>query len=156
MIRLILLFLFIPVLCSAQNMITTMSLSKVIDSTYSKDGMEYDLYTLKIYPGYKDRNFIIELTQKDSSGKEVILSRPQIKAELIIHRADYKMPDGKYEWDYSTEVKSNNTWKDEHIEIGDCSNMKYVKCFIRVKNSEKYKIITYNDDEKYGEFLIGE
>jgi hypothetical protein len=91
----------------------------------------------------------------DSAGIEEVLSQPEINAELIVHRVEYRMSDGKYEWDYMTEVKSNDIWTDEYIEIGDCSNSKTIDCLIRVKKTERYKIKTYTGEQEYAEFQIG-
>jgi hypothetical protein len=155
MYRLILLFLFIPLFCYSQNTVTIMSLDKVRENSNQSDVSDYELHILKIWPGYEDRSFKIKMIKVDSAGKEEVLSQPEIKADLIVHRVEYRMPDGKYEWDFITEVKSNDTWTDEYIEIGDCSNSKSINCLIRVKKTEIYKIITYAGEQEYAEFQIG-
>lgn len=155
MYRLILLFLFIPLFGYPQNIITIMNLNKIDETLNPADVSEYELYNLKISPGYKDDSYIIEMIYIDSTGKEVMLSRPEINVNLIIHRTEYRMPGGKYEWDYKTEVKSNDTWTDEYIEIGDCSNKKYLDCTLRVKKTGKYKIKIYHGEKDPWEFHIG-
>jgi hypothetical protein len=137
-------------------MLTVMWISKVDETTICSDVSEYELYTIQISPGYRDHNFKIKMIQIDSTGKETILSNPEIHVELIVHKKSYKMPGSSYEeWDYTTEVKSNDIWTDEYIEIGDCSNTKTIACLIRVKKSERYKIKTYTGEEEYAEFQIG-
>lgn len=137
--------------CYGQNVITHAYIEK---NTAKENLSPYDIFYLKISPGYKDREFKIEVIQIDSDGKENILAQPEINVDLIIYKKNHRMPDGKEEWDYETEVKSNDIWTDEYIEIGDCSNSKYITCTLRLKNTEKYKIRVYHKEEKYYEFLI--
>jgi hypothetical protein len=153
--KIIFLFLFIPIFAFGQNVVTIMSISKVEESIICSDVSDYELYTIKISPGYQDRNYTIKMICVNSIGKETILSQPEINVELIIHKKNYKMPDGKFEWDYETEVESNDIWTDEYIEIGDCSNQKHLTCLIRVKKSEKYKVKVFVGEKEYSEFEIG-
>jgi hypothetical protein len=153
--KILLIFLFTPLFCYSQNVITIISLEKVVETVNTADVSEYELYNLKISPGYRDRSFTIEMIIIDSTGKEVMLSRPEINVNLIIHRTEYRMSDGKYEWDYMTEVKSNDIWTDEYIEIGDCSKSKHLDCLLRVKKTEKYKIKVYHGSKDPWVFEIG-
>ena len=155
MLKIIFFLFFLPLFGYSQNMLTVMWISKVEEATLCSDVSEYELYTIKISPGYRDRNFTIKLIKIDSIGNETILSQPEINVELIVHRTDYKMPDGKYEWDYKTEIKSNDIWTDEYIEIGDCSNSKHLKGLLRLKKSEKYKIKVNYGNKEDTEFVIG-
>jgi hypothetical protein len=155
MIKIILIILFIPLFGYSQNVVTIMSLDKVELIVNPSDSAENEIYDLKISPGYKDRSYKINLIRIDSIEGEITLSRPEINVELIVHRTDYRMPDGKYEWDYMTEVKSNDVWLDDYIEIGDCSGTKHLDCFLRVRKSEKYKIKIYHGSKDPWEFLIG-
>jgi hypothetical protein len=155
MAKIILFFFFIPLFSYSQNIVTHISISKVEESVNPEDISDYELYTIKISPGYQDRNFTIKLIKIDRVDNETILSQPEINVELIIHKKNYKMSDGKFEWDYETEVKSNDTWTDEYIEIGNCSNQKHLTCLIRVKKSEKYKVKVFvGEKEYYREFEI--
>ena len=155
MLKLLFYFFLLPIFCYPQNIITFMSLDKVEETLNPAEISEYELYSLKISPGYRDRNYIVEMIKIDSAGKEVVLSRPEINVDLIIHRTEYRMSDGKYEWDYMTEVKSNDVWLDEYIEIGDSSCTKHIDCLLRVKKTKKYKIKAYHGEKDPWEFLIG-
>ncbi|MCX6164114.1 MAG: hypothetical protein NTU73_04520 [Ignavibacteriae bacterium] len=155
MAKFILLFFFLPLFGYSQNMLTVMWISKVDEATLCSDVSEYELYTIKISPGYRDHTYKFKLIQIDSKDKETILSEPEIGVKLNIYKKDYEMYGGKIEWDYTTEVKSNDIWTDEYIEIGDCSNSKHLTCLLRVKKTEKYKVkINYGNKEDT-EFLIG-
>jgi len=153
--KIVFLFLLIPIFAFGQNVVTIISISKVEESIICSDVSDYELYTIKISPGYQDRNYTIKMIKIDSIGNETILSKPEINVELIIHKKDYKMPDGKYEWDYETEVKSNDKWTDQYIEIGDCSNQKHIMCLLRVKKTEKYKVKVFIGEKENSEFAIG-
>jgi hypothetical protein len=155
MIKILLLILFIPLFGYSQNVITIMSLDKVEEMLNPADISEYELYMLKIFPGYKDNSYKIEMIKIDSAGSETVLSGPEINVTLIVFRTEYRMSDGKYEWDYKTEVKSNDIWTDEYIEIGDCSGAKHLNCLLRVKKTEKYIIKTYRNNKEYEKFRIG-
>ena len=149
--KLILMFIFFPMFCFGQNIIT----HAYIEKNTAKDNLSpYDIFYLKISPGYKDRGYKIEVVQIDNSGKEIILSKPEISVDLIVYKKIYRMPDGKEEWDYETVVKSNDILTDEYLDIGDCSNSKLITCTLRLKNTERYKIRIYQKVEKYFEFLI--
>jgi|WetSurMetagenome_2_1015567.scaffolds.fasta_scaffold38937_4 hypothetical protein len=155
MLKIIFFILFVPLFAYSQNMLTVMWISKVEEATICSDVSDYELYIIKISPGYRDHSYKFTMIQIDSAGGETILSQPEINVELIVHRADFKMPDGKYEWDYTTEVKSNDIWTDKYIEIGNCSNQKLLTCLLRVKKTEKYKIKVNYGEKEDTEFLIG-
>jgi hypothetical protein len=156
MIRTILFLFFIPIFSYSQNIVTYISISKVEESVNPEDASEYEIYSLKISPGYHDHYYKFVLTQIDSSDVPTILSEPIINVDLIVHRNDYKRPDGKVMWDYKTEVKSNDIFSDEYIEIGNCSFTNHLTCLLRVKKTEKYKVKVYvGEKEYYTEFLIG-
>jgi hypothetical protein len=153
--KIILLFLFIPLFAYSQNIITHISFSKVEESCLPKNASEYELYKINISPGYHDHSYKFIMIRIDTAGNETILSQPEINVELIVYKTDYKMPDGTYEWDYKTEVKSNDIWTDKYIEIGDCSDQKHLTCLLRVKKTEKYKIKVNYGNKENTEFLIG-
>jgi hypothetical protein len=155
MIRTILFLLFIPIFSYSQNIVTYISISKVEESVNPEDASEYELYKIKISPGYKDHYYKFVLTQIDSSDVPTILSEPKINVDLIVHRNDYKRPDGKVMWDYKTEVKSNDIWTDEYIEVGNCAFSEDLVCLLRVKINEKYKVKVYVGEKEYTEFSIG-
>lgn len=137
-------------------MLTVMSISKVEETAPCSDVSDYELYIIKIRPGYRDYSYKFTMIQIDSVGRETILSRPEINVKLIVHKKSYKMPGSNYEeWDYTTEVKSNDTWTDEYLEIGDCSNQKHLTCLIRAMKNRKYKIKVDNGEKEETEFVIG-
>ena len=150
MIKILLFVILTPLFVYSQNIITTAYITK--DSTLTADISDYDIYTLKIRPGYHDHGYKFELIKNDSSGKEIVLSEPEINVNLIVHKKNIRMgKSDKVEWDYETEVKSNDIWTDEYIEIGDCSNTKYLTILFRVKRNENHRIKVYHN-EKY--FLL--
>jgi|WetSurMetagenome_2_1015567.scaffolds.fasta_scaffold188256_1 hypothetical protein len=156
MIRTILFLLFLPLFSYSQNIVTHISISKVEESVNPEDVSEYELYSLKISPGYHDHYYKFTLIQIDSANNQIILSQPKINVNLTVYRNDYKRSDGKVMWDYKTEVKSNDIWTDEYIEIGNCSFTKHLTCLLRVKKSEKYKVKVFvGEKEYYTEFEIG-
>lgn len=138
--------------CYGQNMIMYASIEK----NTAKDNLSpYDLYFLKIRPGYRDHSYKIEVIQMDSEGKEILLAKPEINVRLIIHKKDYKMPGSdKVEWDYETEVKSNDTYTGEILSIGDCSGKRDLSCSLRLKSGEKYTVRVYYNEKHYFEFRI--
>jgi len=150
--RIIILFLlFIPVLCFGQNIITHVSLKFVPEKA---DLLTGDFYVMEISPGYKDRDFQISISQKDSLGTEEILDSVNINTVLTIYRKDYKMPDGKYEWDFETWIKSNETYTGDIISIGDCSNQRKLSASLRLSNSKQYLIRIKYNDRHYIQFKI--
>lgn len=148
--RLIFIILFLPALCFGQNILTHAHLTYVPEKA---DLLPGDFYTLEISPGYQDRNFRIEILQKDSTGKELILKSVEIRTQLTIYRKDHKMPDGKYEWDYETWIKSNESYSDEMISIGDCAGQRKLTGSLRLK-SEKYTVRIHHSSQHYIEFTI--
>lgn len=149
--KLIIILILFPMFCFGQNVIT----HAYIEKNTSKDNLSpYDIFYLKISPGYKDQGYKIEVVQIDNSGKEIILTKPEISVDLLVYKKNYRMPDGKEEWDYETVVKSNDIWTDEYLDIGDCSNSKLITCTLRLRNTEKYKIRIYQKEEINFEFLI--
>ena len=144
----ILLFVFLtPLFGYCQKIITTVGIYREIDTSMFTES-EYINYRLNISPGYHDRKFKLELIKTDSLKNETILSQPEINVNLIVHKKNHKIPGtNKEEWDYSTEVKSNDFWTDDYIEIGDCSGTKYLLCRLRLKKIEKYKIKVYNSEK---------
>ena len=144
----ILLFVFLtPLFGYCQNIITTVGIYREIDTSMFTES-EYINYSLKISPGYHDRLFKLELIKKDSLKNETILSQPEINVNLIVHKKEYKITgSNKYEWDYSTEVKSNDTYTDEYLTVPDCSNTRNLNCLLRLKKIENYKIKIYNSEK---------
>jgi hypothetical protein len=143
MIKVLLIILLFPALLMSQNVVSHVTIEK--DKTITPE-FEYKIYYLKIFPGYKDKNYKFELMKQDSVWKEIIYSNPEINVELIVHKKDYPVPGTTYvEWDYSTEIKSNDIWTDSMIEIGDCSNSKSLNCLIRLPNKVTYYINIYSD-----------
>lgn len=150
--RILTLFLlFLPVLCFGQNIITHVQLRHVPEKA---DLLPGDFYVMEISPGYKDREFRIEILQKDNAGTEQLSDSVNIKTELTIYRSDHKMPDGKYEWDFETWIKSNETYSDEMISIGDCAGQRKLTCSLRLKSEEKYIIRVRYGNALYIEFII--
>ncbi|MFA5404885.1 MAG: hypothetical protein WC358_08125 [Ignavibacteria bacterium] len=152
--KIILLFLLcFPLSGYSQNVITDISISKVEESITCSDVPEYELYKIEISPGYSDHTykFILMIPGKTHTK---VLSQPEINVDLTVYKKNYKMPDGEEEWDYETEVKSNDVWFDEYIEIGNCSNSKYITCLLQLKKKERYKILVYNNDKYLAEFKI--
>ena len=149
--KLLFFLLLIPGFCFGQNMVTMMYMRYVPEKM---DLLPGDYYILEISPGYKDKDFRIEILQKDEKGIEKIIKDVTVKTELTIHKTDFKMPDGKYEWDYITSIKSNETYSDEMLQIGDCTGMKRLSCGIRLKSDEKYSVRIHNNESNFTEFAI--
>lgn len=156
MYRIFFLLLFIPLLGYSQNIITFVSITKIERTCIAKNETEYDIYRIKISPGYRDHFYKFILIRLDSADVQTVLSQPEIRVDLIVHRNDYKRRDEKVMWDYKTEVKSNETFSDEYFEISDCSFSKDLICLLRVKGTEKFKVKVFIEDrEYYKEFEIG-
>lgn len=155
MLKILLFVILTPIIGYCQNIITTISFEREANTVISETS-EYELYELKISPGYRDNNFKIELIGYDKFGSEIILSRPEIEVKLIVHKKEYKITgSNKYEWDYETEVKSNDIWTDDYIEIGDCSGTKSLLCHLRIKKNESYKINVYAENKLIFEKGLG-
>ena len=118
-----------------QNIITFADISEVNNTA---DTSEFRIFNVGISPGYKDSGYRIDV--EDKNGK--LLYSSEIGVKLIVHKKNFKLPgSNKEEWDYETEVKSNDIWTDEYMEIGDCSNSKYLSCLLRLKKNERYRIL---------------
>jgi len=143
--------LFLPVLSFGQNIITFVSLKYVPEKA---DLLPGDFYVLEISPGYQDRDFQISVTQKENTVTENIKDSVNIITVLTIHRKDYKMPDGKYEWDYETWIKSNETYTGGIISIGDCSGQRKLSASLRLNYLENYIVRVHYNDRHYIQFLI--
>jgi hypothetical protein len=153
--KLLFLFLLIPLFSYSQNIVRIPWMEKENDTAItSRISPGFELFKLIINPCYKDRYYKITLESLDSLNKETVLSQAEISFKLIVYRKDYKMPDGKYEWDYEATIKSNETWKDDYLEIGDCSDTKHLICYFRTKVNEKYSVKLYSDETQYCEFGI--
>lgn len=129
-------------------------MEKVIETKVSDLNSDYELYKLDISPGYRDHSFIIELIYIDKDSNKIILCNPKINVELIVHRTDYKRPDGKVMWDYKTEVESNDTLTNDYLEISNCSYKEHLTCLVKVKSNEKYLLRIYYSTEHYYEYQI--
>lgn len=121
-----------------QNIITFADISEVNNTA---DSSGYRMYKVAISPGYKDSGYRIDV--EDYNGK--ILYSSEIGVKLIVHKKNYKMPDSnKVEWDYETEIKSNDIINDGTLELSDCSNKRHLVCTLRLENAVGYKIRLYH------------
>ncbi|MDD5361934.1 MAG: hypothetical protein PHN88_07355 [Ignavibacteria bacterium] len=148
MLKLILLFLFFPLSAFCQNIIPHASITEESDYLTSSD---YRLFKATISPGYKDHGYRIDILEPD--GK--IYYSAEIGVNLIVHKKNYKMPDSnKEEWDYETEIKSNDIINDDTINVADCSNTRHLSVYIRLNKSTKYKIKIYHTEYSLFEHLL--
>jgi hypothetical protein len=124
--------------------------------SYSAYAPDFDIYKIRISPGYQDHSYKIKIIQTDSTGKDTILDEPEINVKLNIHKKNFKFENSeKVLFNYETEIKSNDAFKDEYIEVGDCSNSRYLNYFIRLNKTLKYKIQVYHKESNKFEYLIG-
>ena len=141
--------MLLPLAGFSQNIIPHIHISENIESS---DTNTYKQFKIKFSPGYQDHGFKIEILNQDST----FVTQAEINFKLIIHKKNFKLDDSKKEyWDYETEIKSNDIWNDNIIEVGDCSNNKYLFVLIRLKLPEKYIIKTYHTEYRLYEYLHG-
>ncbi|MGV8016667.1 MAG: hypothetical protein AB2L26_00580 [Ignavibacteria bacterium] len=133
--------LFFPALGFGQNVITHITFEKIPNSIETPG---YESYKIEVRPGYKDYIFKFELVRTDTPGTETTHSTPEIKLEMKVHKKNDRMPDGKEEWDYETEIITNDTYSDENFDIGKCADSKHLVCLVSVKEGVKYKVRVWN------------
>ncbi len=133
--------LFFPAFGFGQNIITYITFEKIPNFVETPG---YESYKIEVSPGYEDHAFKFELVRTDTPGTETSHITPLIKVEMKIYRNNHRMPDGKEEWDYETEIISNDTYSDENFDIGKCTDSKHLVCLVSVKEGAKYKVRVWN------------
>ena len=143
--------LFFPALGFGQNIITHITFEKIPNFIETPG---YESYQIEVRPGYKDHAFKFELVRTDTLGTETSHSTPLIKLEMKVHKKNHKMPDGKEEWDYETEIISNDAYSDTNFDIGKCSDSKHLVCLVSVMEGAKYKVRVWNAYEVLEEWEL--
>jgi len=127
-----------------QNIITFADISEVNNTA---DTSEFRIFNVGISPGYKDSGYRIDV--EDKNGK--LLYSSEIGVKLIVHKKNFRLPgSNKEEWDYETEIKSNDIISDGTLELNDCTNKRHLNCTLRILCINGYKIILYH--KEYGSY----
>jgi hypothetical protein len=142
MIRYILLSLISVLLLSgsaySQNIITFANISEEYNTA---DSSGFRIFKVTVSPGYKDNGYRIDVENK----KGKVLYSNEVSLKLIVHKKNFKLPySNKEEWDYETEIKSNDIINDGTLELSDCSGKRNLTCIVWVENISGNKIRLYH------------
>lgn len=152
--KILVLILFLPIICYCQNTVRIPTMTKVNEADTLNLNYGYDLFKLEIVPCYIDNYYRITIGCLDSLNKEEVLAQSEVNFQLHVNKKEYKMPDGKFEWDYEATILSNDIIKNDYFTIPDCSRERILNCFIRVLENKRYSVKLFDQNDNYCEFKI--